>query len=275
MRHHGHTMYRNVTLLLTALLGLASPVLAVDGVIEINQTRALAGGVTASDTEGFPVTIDAPGSYRLTGNLEVAATAVHAVEITADNVTLDLNGFAIVGPGSGSGSGVVGGSPRENITVVNGTVRDMGASGVYLGDRARVERVRTLNNGGTGIYAWNDSTVSGNTAYNNTGDGIYASNGSTVTGNTANSNGDDGIRGGFGITVTGNTVYNNGGDGISTVSGSTVTGNTARNNTGYGLYLLGSYSGYANNVLTGNTLGTVSGGIQMGTNVCGADTTCP
>ncbi len=43
----------------------------VDGVIEINQPRALAGGVTATDGAGFPVTLDHPGSYRLTGNLTV------------------------------------------------------------------------------------------------------------------------------------------------------------------------------------------------------------
>src|SRR5581483_7661707 len=42
---------------------------AVDGVIEINHARALAGGVTASDLPGYPITIDQSGSYRLTGNL--------------------------------------------------------------------------------------------------------------------------------------------------------------------------------------------------------------
>jgi hypothetical protein len=37
---------------------------AVDGVIEINQAKALAGGVTPGDTAGFPVALSAPGSYR-------------------------------------------------------------------------------------------------------------------------------------------------------------------------------------------------------------------
>ena len=46
-----------------------APAGAVDGVIEINQAKALAGGVTPSDTPGFPVSIDTAGSYRLTGNL--------------------------------------------------------------------------------------------------------------------------------------------------------------------------------------------------------------
>jgi len=49
----------------------AQPVWAVDGVTEVNQTRAVAGGVTSDDTPGFPVTLNHPGSYRLTGNLTV------------------------------------------------------------------------------------------------------------------------------------------------------------------------------------------------------------
>jgi len=46
------------------------PAGAVDGVIEINQAKAKAGAVTAGDTPGFPVTISAAGSYRLTGDLD-------------------------------------------------------------------------------------------------------------------------------------------------------------------------------------------------------------
>src|SRR5271156_5439677 len=50
---------------------LAAPAWAVDGVIEINQASAKAGGVTPGDTPLFPVTLSQPGSYRLTGNLDV------------------------------------------------------------------------------------------------------------------------------------------------------------------------------------------------------------
>ncbi len=80
------------TALLAALV-LASPAYAVDGVIEINHARALAGGVTATDTAGYPVTIDASGSYRLTGDLVVPdenTTAVR-VESSADHVALDAS----------------------------------------------------------------------------------------------------------------------------------------------------------------------------------------
>ena len=42
------------------VLWLARAALAVDGVIEIDQDKALAGSVTSSDTPGFPVTRTRP-----------------------------------------------------------------------------------------------------------------------------------------------------------------------------------------------------------------------
>jgi len=57
------------------------------------------GVLPPGDAAGFPVTISEVGSYRLTGNLSIGST--DAIEITADNVTLDLNGFLIIGPECG------------------------------------------------------------------------------------------------------------------------------------------------------------------------------
>src|SRR5262245_61882258 len=71
---------------------------AVDGVVLIDQDRALAGNVTFGDAPGFPVTISQSGSYRLSGNLTVANADTTVIQITADSVTLDLNGFSIIGP---------------------------------------------------------------------------------------------------------------------------------------------------------------------------------
>ena len=95
-----------ITLVLFALLAIvtAREVRAVDGVIEINQARAIAGGVTPGDTPGFPVTISAAGSYRLTGNLTVPALNTTAISITANYVTLDLGGFLVSGPNTCFGS---------------------------------------------------------------------------------------------------------------------------------------------------------------------------
>src|SRR5262245_24689246 len=84
-----------------ATTALAVPALAVDGAIEFNQAAVSAGGITPGDTPGFPATLSLPGSYRLTGNLDLRGEPsppnTTAVEITAKDVTLDLNGFAIIG----------------------------------------------------------------------------------------------------------------------------------------------------------------------------------
>src|SRR5580704_7633428 len=71
---------------------------AVDGVILIDQNHALAGNITPGDAPGFPVTISQSGSYRLAGNLIVPDVNTSAIVVTAENVSLDLNGFSIIGP---------------------------------------------------------------------------------------------------------------------------------------------------------------------------------
>ena len=64
-------------------IALTGSVAASPGAVEINQARALAGGVTPSDLPGFPVTIDGPGSFVLTGDLDLSAEspATHAIDI--------------------------------------------------------------------------------------------------------------------------------------------------------------------------------------------------
>ena len=86
--------------ILGVMLGLMTVVPAVygvDGVVLIDQNRALAGNVTPGDAPGFPVTISLPGSYKLSGNLTVPST-VRGIDITVPNVSIDLNGFSITTP---------------------------------------------------------------------------------------------------------------------------------------------------------------------------------
>ena len=67
-------------------------------------------------------TISASGSYYLTGN--IAVTTGSAISISADNVTLDLNGFTIsstASPASGNGVNITG--SRSHVTVKNGNIR--------------------------------------------------------------------------------------------------------------------------------------------------------
>lgn len=103
------------------LLALPAAVLAVDGVTLIDQAKALAGNVTPGDTAGFPVTISRPGSYRLSSNLTVPP-GVNAVLISASGVTLDLNGFTVLGPKVfPSALGIVGDN-QTDVRIGNGSV---------------------------------------------------------------------------------------------------------------------------------------------------------
>ena len=90
----------------------AASIIAADGVTLIDQRAAMAGKVTSGDTAGFPVTISQSGSYKLTGNLTVPDAMTTAIQITADDVMLDLNGFAIIGPNTCSGKPVPTGGHR-------------------------------------------------------------------------------------------------------------------------------------------------------------------
>jgi hypothetical protein len=270
-----------------------------DGAVPINQERARAGGVTPGDAAGFPVTIDRGGSYRLTGNLDVRGEAtpqdVTAILIAANDVTLDLNGFAVLGPVSGcplscspsggSGSGIL--STSNRVTITDGTVRGMGASGLSVGEDARIQGVHTNNNGSTGIGTASSAIVTRCTASNNggngismawgavdacttfynLGDGINVGGTSAVTGNTAVANRGSGISGTHACVITGNIAMTNQNSGIYAGVGSVVSNNVARLNGQYGMLL--DRSGYAGNTLRENSLGQVSGGIPLGSNVCG------
>ena len=213
----------------------------------------------------IPKTIDTPGSYYLIEDVSSAGTAI---TITVDDVTIDLSGFALVGPGSGTNYGIYM-NARSNVEIRNGTVQDFDY-GIYEnsnnGRGHRVIDVRAIYNRYSGIYLWGSGhLVKGCTVGNNgnsaTGvvHGIYTGSGCTVTGNTVYHNGDSatnmlifGIYTGYGCTVTGNTAYNNGTSatgnvyGIYANPGCTVTSNTAYYNgfgatgVGYGIYLGGN-----------------------------------
>jgi parallel beta-helix repeat protein len=325
------------SMLILPLLLFAAPALAVDGVLEINQTCAVQTGCFPGDSPGYPVFIDgqAGGSYRLTSNLIVPNENTDGILFNTSDIGIDLNNFAIIGAGcvgsvtnctptSGTGSGIERTSSlNRGVSVKNGSITGMGRFGVFIGDQAHITNISVRWNGEDGINTSSSSTVSGNTAYQNGRHGINVFTGSTVSGNTVSLNGDDGIRASAGSTVSENTVYQNAAAGIEASSGSivsgnavrmngtiggaetagietrdgtTVSGNTVSNHEGdgirafngcvvqgnssldnarYGMVLGISGSGYRNNVITDNTMGTVSGGVNAGGNICNGSLTCP
>ena len=76
--------------------------------------------------------IDRPGSYYLTGNL--APTNQHGIRIIADDVTLDLNGFVLIGPTNRTA--IAGGSGLERVRIRNGVLSGWnGGIDFYIGGR--------------------------------------------------------------------------------------------------------------------------------------------
>lgn len=234
---------------------------AVDGVILIDQNKALAGNVTLGDAAGFPVTISQPGSYRLSSNLTVPNSNTSAIEITASHVTLDLNGFAILGTtdcsgnlnpcvGAGDGFGILTPSAQFNVTVRNGSIQGMGSDGVRLiGDNLLVEYLHVRSNGSFGIRIFQSadagsSIVQHCTVQRNAGLGIDVSRGA-VRYNTVDVN----LSSGIGLSV-GSASYN------------VVTRNLAGLNLGFG-------AGAFGNVMRDNPSGNfVGGGVNLGQNLC-------
>lgn len=123
------------SLLLPALL--ATTAAAAHAQTEISHDVAMAGSLPG-DAAGYPVTINEPGHYRLTGNLEVPLN-VNAIVVKAPGVTLDLNGYTV-------SSSVVcqqnASTYQVNCNVTNVYDDVFGKSGIYVEDEARGSVVR-------------------------------------------------------------------------------------------------------------------------------------
>jgi len=163
---------------------------------------------TAAD---FPIVISAPGSYYLAENITGVA-GKDGIQIAADAVTLDLDGFALVGV-TGAGAGI-GGGLRRNVSVHNGSVRQWDGGGIN-GDfvDSTFEDLRLLSNNTGGISTNGDSLVSRVVATNNGGYGIRMGNsygsGGVIRDSTASGNSLDGILVLGRVLVVGNTSINN------------------------------------------------------------------
>lgn len=200
--------------------------------------------------------IDQPGSYYLTGNI-TGVSGLHGIKIDADDVTLDLNGFALYG-GTGSESAVFA-YERENLVVRNGTVDGWeaathGYAVLVIARNGRLEGLHVSNTGAGGIRAV-QCTVAACSASNTGGGisveygtilncfandcyaGIGASWGSTVTNCTAVNSDTYGF-GGSKVTFAHCTAHSNGGDGFGVTDG-IVKDCTSVSNTGDGFSVTG------------------------------------
>ncbi len=160
-------------LILTCAFFASFPTFSVDGVFEISDLCALTGGCFTGDSAGYPVTISAEGSYVLTSGLMQTSVATSVIQISADNVSLDLNGFALkgstvctgipviscTGMGGGDGIRVI---DSNNTRIFNGSIIRMADDGIYANGSSQnpwLDSLIIAENGNDGIQ-W-DALASG------------------------------------------------------------------------------------------------------------------
>ena len=207
----------------------------------------------------LPFTITVAGSYYLTTNLSAAAAQDNII-VQADNVTLDLNGFMLLGS-PGSSSGITSLAPRQNLVVRNGILRNWGGHGIDAGstENCRFERLNVCTNGGRGIQAGGKALVDSCLTTGNADTGIHVGPASTVRNCLASENRGHGIFAEAGGNVLDCTAQGNLLDGISAETGSRINGSVSRQNSGQG------FSGTANLLISGCTAQANEGqGISSG-----------
>ena len=110
----------------------------------------------------LPVNLSRPGSYYVVTNLTAAASS--GITISTNNVTVDLNGFTLFGPASGtSESAVTVTGTRTNITIRNGFFSGwpgsgIGGSALHL---CLIEDIGIENVGRTGMFVGDGAVVRG------------------------------------------------------------------------------------------------------------------
>jgi hypothetical protein len=128
----------------------------------------------------FPKKLKKSGSYLQVTNITIPAknTTSDAVDITASNVTVDLQGYTISGPGAGTGVGI-NASGMSNVTIQNGIIVGMGGPGIILGPNSVVRNVQVINNGGDGIDCGPSCLITSSVISGNTGTGLNFSTDTT------------------------------------------------------------------------------------------------
>lgn len=213
---------------------------------DVEPRTAINAANTPGDADSL-FKITQPGSYYLTGNVQ-GVSGKMGIEVTAGNVTIDLNGFNMVGV-AGSLTGV-NAYQMSRIVVKNGTLSFWGSRGVVMGAGGSASDLAADHCGSTGIECTQDCTVfrcraianvtgiavdrgcivQECQANSNTTAGIASDDAAQISRCVSSENGGVGIAAGAGTTVADCTSCHNGDDGIQATDSCTITGNTCGDN---------------------------------------------
>jgi parallel beta-helix repeat protein len=178
--------------------------------------------------------IDQSGSYYLTANI-LGQAGKHCVQIESDNVTLDLNGFALEGV-AGSEHGVNALSV-EGLTIRNGTISGFQMRGIEASTTKSsvFDSLIVRDNSDKGIAAGFDSVVRDCISTGNGSDGIFTNTGSLIQSCIANANSGDGFDISVGCSVIDCVADDNSGSGYFIIQHVNVDRCIARGNGQHGL----------------------------------------
>lgn len=235
---------------------------------EVEPRVAISAANTPGDA-GSLYRIEQPGSYYLTGNVQAVAEK-HGIVIAASGVTIDLNGFELLGfVGMTAVDGITTDTTGlSNLTVRNGSIRDWRGDGIDFDTNfswgCTVEDVHSSDHDGRGIAVDLGSIVSSCTVYNTVKTGIQCDLGSAVSGCTVFSCDDDGIVTGKGCRVTDCVVSV--GDAWAIVTGSAciVSGCVSNNNELGGIWVQGKCVVRDNKVGHNEVVGSGTGILASG-----------
>jgi hypothetical protein len=194
-------------------LGLWTVVVAIllsGGAAWGDEVYVIAGGRgVGTRITSVPYEIKNPGFYYLGTNLTYSGSG-NAININADDVTLDLMGFSLTFAGTPvilDNNGIYIMGSKGNVEIRNGTVRGFDR-GIYKtgGRSTRIINIRAIDNLTQGICLNSNANLVQGCFLENNGGGIYNSSG-TITGCIAHNSGDIMLPDTYGIVI-GNVVSN-------------------------------------------------------------------
>ncbi len=199
---------------------------------EIETRIAINSINTPGDNDASPSVfkITQPGSYYLSSSFSVP-NATRGIEITANNVTIDLNGFTITGQ-TGSINAIANSGATDNVSILNGTIQSFGGTAVNLSAVAygRIENV-TVQNGASDAFRTSIGFIIRNcVARFNAGSGFIVGANTSLDSCSANSNSIDGFNVGSVSVVRNCLASANGGAGFTGVARGIITNCTANQN---------------------------------------------
>jgi hypothetical protein len=188
-------MKKIIIVLLITVSGLLQ---AANGVFAINQVCKDFGCFPSDSTAGFPITISIPGSYILTSNLVSTSNSNSVIQIFSNDVTIDLNGFSIIGPRTCTGeAGTLACTPASGVSA-----HGISVSSTYHGIVIKNGLINGFNSGIVILTGSQSPNFVDNIISSENEEGIILSNG-VISNSQANRN----IRFGFSST---NAANNNG-----------------------------------------------------------------